>query len=141
MLRAVDTAAGIVGRESERRTFRDRRRHALAGEPGAVLVVGDAGVGKSTLLAAACDDAARDGWQVHVGHCVELAGGALPFGPITEVLRRIVAHRGRDWLTGAVAGMASALDPLVDAAGVAEATDRPGVMAALVAAISALGAE
>jgi DNA-binding NarL/FixJ family response regulator/tetratricopeptide (TPR) repeat protein len=141
MLRAVDTAAGIVGREAERRTFRDRRRQALAGEPGAVLVVGDAGVGKSTLLEAACDDAARDGWQVHVGHCVELAGGALPFGPVTEVLRRIVAHRGREWLTGAVAAMASALDPLVDATGVAEATDRPGVLAALVATISALGAE
>lgn len=52
----------------------------------AVLLAGDAGVGKTRLLTELGAHARRDGWRVLVGHCVDLGDTALPYLPFTEIL-------------------------------------------------------
>ena len=49
----------------------------------ALLVAGEAGIGKTTLVRALVDRSRRAGALVGVGHCVDVSGG-LPFGPVLE---------------------------------------------------------
>ncbi len=49
----------------------------------ALLVAGEAGIGKTTLVRALVDRSRRAGAAVGVGHCVDVSG-ALPFGPVLE---------------------------------------------------------
>ncbi|HEU4567061.1 MAG TPA: ATP-binding protein, partial [Marmoricola sp.] len=63
-------------------------------EPGratarAVLLGGDAGVGKTRLLTELRDRAAESGWRVVAGHCLDFGDSALPYLPFSEVLGRL----------------------------------------------------
>ncbi len=83
-------AAALVGRTEEL-----TRLSALADgvrEGGAQLVVlsGDAGIGKSRLVAEFVSRLGQAGWGCHVGHCIEYADRSLPFGPIVNVLRSLL---------------------------------------------------
>jgi DNA-binding CsgD family transcriptional regulator len=49
----------------------------------ALLVAGEAGIGKSTLVRALVDRSRQAGAAAGVGHCVDVSGG-LPFGPVLE---------------------------------------------------------
>ena len=49
----------------------------------ALLVSGEAGIGKTTLVRALVDRSRTVGAAVGVGHCVDVSGG-LPFGPVLE---------------------------------------------------------
>ena len=62
-----------------------------AGGPTAVLLAGDAGVGKSRLLAELGARAEAAGWAVLTGHCLDFGDSALPYLPFSEVLERMVA--------------------------------------------------
>lgn len=53
----------------------------------AVLVGGEAGVGKTRLISAFADVARRDGALVLAGGCIELGEGGVPYAPIVEALR------------------------------------------------------
>ena len=64
---------------------------ARDGEPSAVLLSGDAGVGKTRLLTELRDLANADGWQVFAGHCLDFGDSALPYLPFSEVLGRMAA--------------------------------------------------
>lgn len=65
---------------------------AVAGTPGgAVLLSGDAGVGKTRLLVELRDRAFAAGWQVFAGHCLDFGDSALPYLPFSEVLGRVAA--------------------------------------------------
>lgn len=57
----------------------------------AMLVGGDAGVGKTRVLMALRDAALAAGWQVVAGHCLDLADSSLPYLPFSEVLGRVMA--------------------------------------------------
>jgi predicted ATPase/DNA-binding CsgD family transcriptional regulator len=59
---------------------------------GLVLLAGDAGIGKTRLLADAASRARAAGWTVLVGHCLGEAGRALPYLPFTEMLGRLEAQ-------------------------------------------------
>ena len=77
----------LVGRDAEWRTVEGVLERVPSGA-ALVVVEGDAGIGKSTMLgeiAAAC---AQRGWQVVRGACVE-EGLAPPLWPWIEVLREI----------------------------------------------------
>ena len=52
----------------------------------AVLLAGDAGVGKTRLLTELRDLAVADGWQVLAGHCLDFGDSALPYLPFSEVI-------------------------------------------------------
>ena len=57
--------------------------------PRAVLLAGDAGVGKTRLLTELRDLAVADGWQVVAGHCLDFGDSALPYLPFSEVMGRL----------------------------------------------------
>jgi len=62
-------------------------------ESSAVLLSGDAGVGKTRLLTELRDLAFTEGWQVFAGHCLDFGDSALPYLPFSEVLGRIATDR------------------------------------------------
>ncbi len=63
-------------------------------EGGAVLLAGDAGVGKTRLLAELRGRADGAGWRVVVGHCLDFGDSALPYLPFSEVFGRVAAESG-----------------------------------------------
>jgi DNA-binding CsgD family transcriptional regulator/tetratricopeptide (TPR) repeat protein len=84
----------FVGRAEELRVLEAARRRAADGEPAVVLVGGEAGVGKTRLVAELTSRCARDGTRVLVGGCVPVGDGALPYAPIVEALRALLADLG-----------------------------------------------
>ena len=56
---------------------------------GAVLLSGDAGVGKTRLLAELRTHAEAAGWRTLAGHCLDFGDSALPYLPFTEILGRL----------------------------------------------------
>lgn len=84
----------FIGRAAELATLDAALARAAEGQSAAVLVAGDAGMGKSRLVAE-FERRARDrDATVLVGECVELAEGELPYGPIVAALRPLVAAAG-----------------------------------------------
>jgi DNA-binding CsgD family transcriptional regulator/tetratricopeptide (TPR) repeat protein len=63
-----------------------------AGPSGAVLLAGDAGVGKTRLLAELRDQATTAGWRVIVGHCLDFGDSALPYLPFSEAFGRLAVE-------------------------------------------------
>ena len=57
----------------------------------AILVAGDAGVGKTRILMALRDSALEADWQVVAGHCLDLADSSLPYLPFSEILGHLMA--------------------------------------------------
>jgi DNA-binding CsgD family transcriptional regulator len=88
-MRTVPTAtlAGtLVGRDSESAMLVRCVTEVAAGQGGSVLIEGEPGIGKSTLVRAAVAGAADAGCQVFWGAGDEL-GQALPLLPLLEALR------------------------------------------------------
>src|SRR3954454_10200869 len=79
----------FVGRSDEFAALLAAAHGAEASEPSIVVVGGEAGVGKSRLVAEAAARLRDDGWLVLEGGSVALGDDALPFGPIVEVLRAL----------------------------------------------------
>ena len=84
----------FVGRLEEVELLEAARRRAANGEPAVVLVGGEAGVGKTRLVAELTARCAADGTRVLAGGCVPVGDGALPYAPIVEVLRALLADLG-----------------------------------------------
>ncbi|MFD0317438.1 helix-turn-helix transcriptional regulator [Streptomyces flavalbus] len=92
MLSAVETRSVspvFVGRTAELNTLQDALARATAGEPQALLVGGEAGVGKSRLIEEFAATACRAGAVVVVGGCVEIGADGLPFAPFSTALRAL----------------------------------------------------
>ncbi|MFE6286766.1 AAA family ATPase [Streptomyces sp. NPDC057877] len=92
MLSAVETRSVspvFVGRTAELNTLQDALARATAGEPQALLVGGEAGVGKSRLIEEFAAAAAREGAVVAIGGCVEIGADGLPFAPFSTALRAL----------------------------------------------------
>ncbi|MFD4688442.1 ATP-binding protein, partial [Streptomyces sp. NPDC058461] len=87
-------ASPFIGRDEEVARLRAVLAHARAGEARAVLVAGDAGVGKTRVLDEVAALAARAGTTVLTGHCVDLGDVGLPYLPFTEILG-VLAADGR----------------------------------------------
>jgi predicted ATPase len=85
----ADTLTGetpIVGREVEMAHLRDALQSTLAGQGQLVAVMGQAGIGKSRLVAELVAEASRKGARILLGRCFETEQ-VLPFGPWINVLR------------------------------------------------------
>ncbi len=93
----------FVGRDEELSCLRDALRRAAAGRPGMVLLAGEAGVGKSRLVARFAEQASRAGAVVAVGGAAPLTGGALPYAPLVQALRAAEAACERAELAGVLA--------------------------------------
>jgi DNA-binding CsgD family transcriptional regulator len=119
--------APLVGRHDEMALLRERWSEAASGRRRAVLIMGEAGIGKSRLVAEVAVAADRDGAIVLVGHCDEEA--LVPYQPVVEAatalvetmpdhaLAEVVRHSGVELLR-LFPGLArfAAPDPVDDAA-------------------------
>ncbi|MFF9814816.1 AAA family ATPase [Streptomyces sp. NPDC014006] len=85
----TDFTSPLVGRDRELTRLLGALERARAGEARAVVVAGDAGVGKTRLLDEVAGHAAGQGMRVLTGHCVDLGDVGLPYLPFTEILGRI----------------------------------------------------
>ncbi|WP_416959321.1 helix-turn-helix transcriptional regulator [Streptomyces sp. Agncl-13] len=79
-------AAPLIGRDEELARLAGVLERARAGTAGAVLIAGDAGVGKTRVLDEVAARAAGAGMTVLTGHCVDLGDVGLPYLPFTEIL-------------------------------------------------------
>jgi DNA-binding CsgD family transcriptional regulator len=59
------------------------------GEPSIVVIGGEAGVGKTRLLAEAARQATALGHLVVTGACFDVAAGTLPYAPFVEIVRAL----------------------------------------------------
>jgi DNA-binding CsgD family transcriptional regulator/tetratricopeptide (TPR) repeat protein len=81
----------LIGRVDELERLRAALRRAVDGHGSAVLLAGEAGVGKTRLVAELAALARADGAEVLQGGCILLGeGGALPYAPVIEALRGLV---------------------------------------------------
>jgi DNA-binding CsgD family transcriptional regulator/tetratricopeptide (TPR) repeat protein len=111
----------FIGRGDELARLTGVLERARDGEPRAVLVAGDAGVGKTRTLTEAAAHATAAGTTVLTGHCVDLGDVGLPYLPFTEILGAaaaddrlapaFAAHPAVDRLTGSGPGHGGAPDP------------------------------
>jgi ATP/maltotriose-dependent transcriptional regulator MalT len=83
----------LVGRDEELALLMDLVGRAAGGEGGAVLVTGEAGVGKSRLVGELARRARDAGSLVLMGECVDLAEAELSYAPIVGALRGLVRDR------------------------------------------------
>lgn len=81
----------FVGRVAERAALSEALDRAAAGQPGIVLISGEAGVGKSRLLAEIATLAAAEGVTAVGGICVDVAAGSLAYAPFVDIVRDL--HR------------------------------------------------
>lgn len=94
----------FVGRAPELTELGDALARAGASrEPQALLIGGEAGVGKTRLIEEFCETARGSGAQVALGGCIEIGSEGLPFAPFSSILHTLNAHL-RDELAAAVAG-------------------------------------
>jgi predicted ATPase len=77
----------FVGRREESRRLWQALNAVSAGEPTAVLVAGDAGVGKTRLVAEFVAQARDAGALVLMGGCSGFAAADLPYAPVMQALR------------------------------------------------------
>lgn len=79
----------FVGRADELGVLQDTLAGATRGEPQALLVGGEAGVGKTRLIEEFAAAAARADAAVALGGCVEIGAEGLPFAPFSSALRAL----------------------------------------------------
>ena len=142
---------GVVARETEAALLTDAYKRVAAGEGRAVVLVsGDAGVGKTTLVAEAARRAAKEGACVLLGRCQEDVSGS--YSPFAEALHHYVANAPEHMLRthveahgGSIASMVPALRQRLGAVPAPTTTDSDteryllyGAVAGLLMAASSL---
>ncbi|MGH2614725.1 MAG: ATP-binding protein, partial [Thermomicrobiales bacterium] len=82
----------LVGRDAQRESLERALDGIAAGQGQTILISGEAGIGKSRLIAEAKSSAARRGFTLLEGHCFE-PDRSLPYAPLADLLRARFAHR------------------------------------------------
>ena len=117
----------LVGRAAEMAVLEAAFAAAGDGEASVVLVGGEAGVGKTRLVAEMAARARAAGALVAVGACVELTAGTAPYLAATDALRDLSRGLGdRAWeriVAGAPPELAALLPGASAAAGAVRADD------------------
>jgi predicted ATPase len=93
-------AGSLVGRAAELALLEAALAEAAAGRGGAVLVAGEAGIGKTRLAGELAERARRAGATVLRGRCIDLVGSGLPYLPLLEALRPLSGSPALGDLTG-----------------------------------------
>ena len=94
------SSPSFVGRVEPLARLHAAVARAAAGESSAVVVGGEAGVGKTRLVRQIADEVAEPvagegaGVRVLSGTCIDLGEGGPPFGPMVEILRTLVREDG-----------------------------------------------
>lgn len=110
----------LAGRVEEVRILGELLRRGIDGSPGAVIVHGEAGVGKTRLVTEGAD-AARDlGYDVLWGRCTRFGAASWPYAPFAMALEAWLANASttaRADLLAEAPRLASVLPSLVGAEG------------------------
>ncbi|MEU2422661.1 AAA family ATPase [Streptomyces sp. NPDC007851] len=91
----------FVGRTDELEALNEALARAGAAEPQALLLGGEAGVGKTRLVEEFATAACRSGAVVAIGGCVEIGADGLPFAPFSTALRTLRAALPDEWAAAA----------------------------------------
>ncbi|QIB43396.1 MULTISPECIES: helix-turn-helix transcriptional regulator [Streptomyces] len=138
MLTTVETRSVspvFVGRTDELGALNDALARAAApaagpaGEPQALLLGGEAGVGKTRLLEEFAHAACARGAVVAVGGCVEIGADGLPFAPFSTALRTLRQKLPAEFAAAAAGQeeeLARLLPELCDAAARPDTSGRHG---------------
>jgi DNA-binding CsgD family transcriptional regulator len=94
----------LVGRDEQMAVLEAAFASARQGGPSAVLLGGEAGVGKSRLVSEFAQAAAGAGACVLTGGCLELGTDGLPFAPFTAIIRELVHEVGADAVASMLPG-------------------------------------
>ncbi len=94
----------LVGRDEQMAALDAAFASARQGGPSAVLLGGEAGVGKSRLVGEFGRTATAAGARVLTGGCLQLGTDGLPFAPFTTVLRDLVHEMGADAVAAMLPG-------------------------------------
>jgi len=105
-------STAMVGRDADLDELRRAFERASGGEPSAVLIEGEAGIGKTRLLREFLGDVAASA-DIHVGRCLDLGTARSAYGPLISILRSIVGRTGVAEARTAVGVGAEALRMLV----------------------------
>src|SRR3954471_1018380 len=108
----------MVGRADELARLMAHVDRAVEGRPSAVLLSGDAGVGKTRLLDELSAGAVDRGVRVLTGHGVALGDVGLPYLPFVDLLRPVATDPG-------LAPTTAALPALTDLLGAAAPSPPP----------------
>ena len=84
----------FVGRDAELRQLNGVFDDALSGEGSLAVVVGEPGIGKSSLCDRLSTHVALRGGVTLTGHCYEKGSVSLPYLPFVEILRAHVSGSG-----------------------------------------------
>ncbi len=98
------SSPALVGRGEQMAALDAAFASARQGRPSAVLLGGEAGVGKSRLVGEFGAGPAGAGARVLTGGCLELGTDGLPFAPFTAVLRDLVHDMGADAVAAMLPG-------------------------------------
>ena len=115
----------FVGRVEELYVLEAARVRVADGDPAVVLVGGEAGVGKTRLVAELTARCARDRTRVLVGGCVPVGDGALPYAPIVEALRILLGDVGVNEVRELVGPSWPGLARMLPALGAPDHSDQP----------------
>ncbi|MFT2018919.1 AAA family ATPase [Streptomyces sp. 796.1] len=117
----------FIGRTEELGALTDALARAAHGQPQALLMGGEAGVGKTRLVEEFATVARAAGAVTALGGCVEIGVDGLPFAPVSTVLRALRRQLG-DELDQAAAGQEGELARLLPELGetAPEARDEDG---------------
>src|SRR5487761_466369 len=94
----------LVGRAAEMGTLQSAVEAVRLGEPAAVLIGGEAGMGKTRLIGEFTAAARGAGVRVLTGACLELGADGLPYSPFTAMLRDLVREADPDEVAALLAG-------------------------------------
>ena len=94
----------IVGRTLQLAALEEALAAAHRGDPAAVLLGGETGVGKTRLVTEFAARVAAARGRALTGGCLELGAAGLPFAPFTAVLRQLVLDLGADRVRDMLAG-------------------------------------
>ena len=83
----------FVGREAELKQLKNAFNNALAGNGSLVMVVGEPGIGKTTITQQLATYVAMRGGLTLVGHCYEEGSLSLPYLAFVEAMRTYVLNR------------------------------------------------
>jgi DNA-binding CsgD family transcriptional regulator len=130
-------ASDFVGRLAELATFERAIDDARHGLPSLVLVSGEAGIGKTTIVG---ESAAQAGVALYLGRSTHIGGDSIPLAPLADLLRQ-VRRTKPDLLTDAAALTAAHHWPdLGDAAPESKGSSNGGMFIAVLELIAKLAA-
>jgi DNA-binding CsgD family transcriptional regulator/tetratricopeptide (TPR) repeat protein len=82
--------SGFIGRVDELAVLGEALGRAVEGRGGAVIVGGEAGIGKTWLVDRFLEQARDRGGRTLTGACLEYGSGDVPYAPFVEALRALV---------------------------------------------------